>query len=108
MTSITSELADNIKRHRERLGLTQEHVARKIDVSTLTIGRWERSQAVPRPDKMIRLARFFRTTPLALGYDEPEALEPEPIWFSNAYGELVARFDAQERLLHRILGLLEA
>lgn len=33
---------DELKRRREALGLTQEQLARELDVTTMSVSRWER------------------------------------------------------------------
>lgn len=34
--------SDDLKRRREALGLTQEQLARELDVAVMTVSRWER------------------------------------------------------------------
>lgn len=36
------EIGEKLKEYRERNGLTQEQLARKLDIPTITISRWER------------------------------------------------------------------
>lgn len=45
---------EDLKRRREKLGLTQEQLARELDVTVLTVSRWERG-VYPVP-KHIELA----------------------------------------------------
>ena len=37
-----------VRRLRRKLGLTQEGLARRLDVSTVTVNRWERRHSKPR------------------------------------------------------------
>ena len=48
--------ADEIKAKREALGLTLEEMARRLDVATGTVWRWEQSRMTPtkRLQKAIR------------------------------------------------------
>ena len=39
--------AEDIKKIREALGLTQEQFARRLGVSFVTVNRWENSKAIP-------------------------------------------------------------
>ena len=42
-------IGQELKRRRERLGLTQAELAKRLDVERITIIRWERDQvAIPR------------------------------------------------------------
>jgi transcriptional regulator with XRE-family HTH domain len=50
-------LAKNIKKHRKRLGLTQEALSRKADISYNTIIKLEaRGIKNPRMDTLVKLA----------------------------------------------------
>jgi DNA-binding transcriptional regulator YiaG len=50
---------DEFRRHRTRLGLTQEALATRIGVHPITISKWERSVVdVPKPvAQLVRLLR---------------------------------------------------
>ena len=56
-------LANNLLRHRLRLGISQEKLARRLDVSLTTWGRWERGQAMPSILTLQRIATVLETTP---------------------------------------------
>lgn len=51
-----------IKEKRLSLGLTQEEVARKMDVQRTTVTMWENGEAYPRADKLVKLAKLFGCT----------------------------------------------
>ncbi|MBR6881241.1 MAG: helix-turn-helix domain-containing protein [Clostridiales bacterium] len=59
-------LGENIRRHREDLGLTQEQVAEGIGVSFQAVSSWERGKYMPDTDKLIRLAALFDVSVSAL------------------------------------------
>lgn len=50
---------NKIKELRKKKKLTQEELAQKINVTKLTISRWERGERVPKSDKAQQLADFF-------------------------------------------------
>jgi len=52
----------NIKRARHARGLTQDEVADALDVSRITIGKWERGDWNPEVAKLPRIANFFGMT----------------------------------------------
>lgn len=47
--------AEQIKKLRKRLGLTQMKFAKLLNVSFATENRWERGHTVPLPDRMAKL-----------------------------------------------------
>ena len=49
----------------ELKGLSQADVAKKLDVSRESVSKWMRSEVVPRPARILKLARL-----LSLGFDE--------------------------------------
>ena len=49
----------NIKRNRERLGLSQEALAKKIGVSQQAVDRWENAGVVPRNKAIKELMTLF-------------------------------------------------
>ena len=50
---------NRIKELRKKKKLTQEELAEKINVTKLTISRWERGERVPKSDKAQQLANYF-------------------------------------------------
>ncbi|MFC1961958.1 helix-turn-helix transcriptional regulator, partial [Chloroflexota bacterium] len=57
---IMESLQDSLRELRRQMGLTQEELAHKIDVSLSTIQRWEKQGG--RPTRLARreLSRIFR------------------------------------------------
>jgi len=53
---------DRLKQLREGSGLTQEELAIRISSSEPQIWRYEKNDAVPRSDVVVRLASFFNVT----------------------------------------------
>jgi len=62
MTNIRDLFAENLKKHRHAVGLSQAKLAEKVDTSTHYIGMLEIKRKFPSPEMMERLAR-------ALGID---------------------------------------
>jgi transcriptional regulator with XRE-family HTH domain len=48
--------ADRIKRARRNAGLTQEELARRAGVSSITVSRWERGTQVPQLHQYLGIA----------------------------------------------------
>jgi transcriptional regulator with XRE-family HTH domain len=63
MTGIREILARNFKLNRQRLGLTQEQLAEKADVSTHYIAMIETCNKYPKPEMLERLARALEVEP---------------------------------------------
>lgn len=47
------EIGEKLKAYREKNNLTQEDLARKLDIPTITISRWERGMNVSRAYRKI-------------------------------------------------------
>ena len=56
----------NIRHHRRAKGMTQDALAERVDVSTVTIGKIERGVAAPSFDTVERIAAALALPPLAL------------------------------------------
>lgn len=52
----------NIKKARERLGITQTELADKLGVRQSTVAMWETDNSLPRADKLPILAKFLGCT----------------------------------------------
>ena len=62
---------NRLKELRKEKKLTQKELADKINVTKLTISRWERGERVPKSDKAQQLADFFNVSVgYLLGYSE--------------------------------------
>lgn len=51
-----------LKKLRNNAGLSQEFVARYLNVSRITVKNWEDERTVPSAEKAVRLARLFGIT----------------------------------------------
>lgn len=55
-------IAERITQAREARGLTQEELARRLDIGTKSVWRWEKGTAEPRAGTLPALARELRVT----------------------------------------------
>ena len=68
------EIGKNLRRLRNKAGLTQQEIADKLDVSRVAIGQWESEKSMPRKANLEQLADLFDTTVADLmGEDASEA-----------------------------------
>ncbi len=56
----------SLKTLRERTGLSQEKLGRKLDLSFRTIADWEAGKKVPRADNFLALCRELGVSPKTL------------------------------------------
>lgn len=68
-------LADKIIKERKKLGLSQEELAEKMNVSRQAVSKWESNQSVPEIDKILQLSELFGVTTDYLLKDNIEANE---------------------------------
>ena len=54
------EIADNLKIHRKRLGLTQEQLGEKVGITAVHYGHIERCESGITLELLIRLAEVFK------------------------------------------------
>lgn len=79
-----SIFGDFVRVRREELNLDQSGLGRRLGVNQQTVSRWEQAKAVPRPDRIRRLAEVLRVEVAELmryaGYlpeDQPAEAEPD-------------------------------
>lgn len=67
-------LAGNIARYRQKLKLTRAELAKRVDVSEMAIGQYERGVRVPNLQTLLRLAQVLKVSTDALfGIGDPFA-----------------------------------
>ncbi|MDY4014906.1 helix-turn-helix domain-containing protein [Parafannyhessea umbonata] len=72
--------ADNVRANRERLGLSQEELARRVGLTNSAVSQWEGGRAKPRIGVMKALSEIFgMTVSELLGEDAPGAGIHEPV-----------------------------
>ena len=81
-------LGQRIREHRRRAGMSQEALARQLDVSRQAVTKWESGQSAPSTENLFRLAELFHTTVdllLPPGEASPAAsARPRPDWRHRA------------------------
>lgn len=55
-------LGQRIAAQRKKLGISQEALAEKLEVSRQAVSKWESDGAIPEIDKLIALCRIFDVT----------------------------------------------
>ena len=66
---------EKLQRLRARAGLSQDQLAELLDVSRQAVSKWERNEAMPEAEKLVRISRQFRVSTDYLLLEELE--EPE-------------------------------
>lgn len=51
-----------LRKNREKLKLTQEHLAQYCGVDRATVSKWETGEYMPRADKLPKLAKLLNCT----------------------------------------------
>lgn len=71
-------IADNLKRHLKKKGITQTDLARDLNIPEMTVSNWIRAVTYPRPDKIQMLADYFhcKRSDLTEKKIEPENIYP--------------------------------
>ncbi len=68
-------IGEKIRKKRKELGLSQEALAKKINVSFRSIYHWEHNETIPRSDSLERLAKVFGV-PLEWFFTEEGTSDP--------------------------------
>lgn len=58
--------AENLRRERKNLGLTQLELAKKVGVSRTTVSQWESTERYPTLDKIYDIANALKVSVSAL------------------------------------------
>ena len=74
-------LGEKIQELRRRYGMSQDALAERLEVSRQAVSKWERDEAVPETDKIIRISQVFGvSTDYLLRPDEPAPEPPHAPW----------------------------
>lgn len=94
------ELPQRIAQCRKRLGMSQELLAQKMQVSRQAVTKWESGQSAPSAANLERLARLFGVSPAWLLSGEADA--DNPVRKRAQSGRSRVREKARQRLLDGI------
>ena len=96
-----SLLGETLRLRREERGLGQEQLATALGVRQQTVSRWEHGLALPRPSRVVELARLLELEPAHLhrlaGY--LPAAERSPVESWHEVYERMAELSRTELLL---------
>lgn len=59
---LKKQIGGNIMLYRKRLGMTQAHLAEKLNYSDKAVSKWERGESVPDVLTMVQIAELFEIT----------------------------------------------
>ncbi len=76
--SLAAAVLADLRRFRGQLELTQEQLAERLGVSTITVHRWESGQSTPRPLAAEKLAELAEEAASARTASPMRGLRPAP------------------------------
>ena len=79
---------EKLQKFRARAGLSQDQLAELLDVSRQSVSKWERNEAMPEAEKIVRISRQFGVSTDYLLLEEAE--EPEKEWHYRSIEEQLA------------------
>lgn len=78
---------EKLQELRRKAGMSQDALAERIEVSRQAVSKWERDEAMPETEKVIRLAKLFDVSLDELLLDRVDRAAPQ-VPQANAYGEI--------------------
>lgn len=69
---------EKLQELRRKAGISQDSLAEKLDVSRQAVSKWERDEAMPETEKVVRIAQLFGVSTDYLLLDNARQAEPEP------------------------------
>lgn len=87
--SVKKILGPNIRKARQRLGLSQARLAEMLEMSTEVLGRMERKQVLPRLERLVLLCEILEVTPDELLGFASGARAPSTPRASPAFDEMM-------------------
>ena len=98
-------LKDNLRRYREKRGLSQQQLADELHVVRQTVSKWERGTSVPDADLLVALAQAFDVTPNELlGDSVPTVVDAASLALeAGLLKEKISQQDRMERIYRRTM-----
>ena len=62
MQDVTANIAKQIKRNRERIGLNKKELGKAVGVAPSTVSGWENGEYAPSADTLVKLCDLFEIT----------------------------------------------
>lgn len=84
---------------RRKAGMSQDALAEKLEVSRQAVSKWERDEAMPETEKVVRIAKLFDVSLDELLLDKKE--ESQPQYQYQPYVPPVSSGDRLEKFLKR-------
>jgi len=63
---VRENVRENIKKYREKIGLTQRQLAERIGIDPSTVAYWEMGRGAPNADTLVLLCDIFQVRPAVL------------------------------------------
>lgn len=93
-----------IRDARERMGITQEDLAKAIGVQKSTVSLWESGQRSPLGDNLTKLASFLKIeTKILGGYEEDDDLRKKQIEALNEVHKTMQAINQRLSVIENIL-----
>lgn len=70
---------------RRKAGMSQDTLAERLEVSRQAVSKWERDEAMPETEKVVRIAKLFEVSLDELLLDKKEEPEPQPRYEAPRY-----------------------
>lgn len=98
----SENLANHVRESRTRLGVTQVELARLLDVSNVTVNRWERGKSIPSSAKLNRLSLLTRHGITAHPVTSPDLKQ------SGRLPESLTSFFGRDALVVELAGAIDS
>ncbi len=72
-------LGERLQKLRKEKGLSQDQLAEALNVSRQAVSKWERDEAVPEIDKIIKLSEIFSISIDSILKEEPQPVQEVPL-----------------------------
>lgn len=95
--------SENLKRARQKKGISQQELASRLHVVRQTVSKWERGLSVPDADLLVRLAEILDIPVSVLLGGTPEPDAPAPDTVAQQLAAINAQLAARSRFVRRVV-----